>query len=222
MQTSLEFFQEHFGSKIDPALAPLEVLMKPYPHINPAKTSTPRMGTSDPARFLVARGVAKLWAPVRLPDHTQGRIDVAPTSARGRRDWIVDVIMNPPEPPFLVAALGMAASDTSYWRITVSKEMIVFGGNASLFDGSNSLEVDRRKFLEARDWFKATAVPVSDLLRRRDIAFKFKRKLITGEAAKRASAKIKTPAALLDAYPGADHPFLMKLAAYAASEWVQQ
>ncbi|MCV9964291.1 hypothetical protein OIU34_20605 [Pararhizobium sp. BT-229] len=222
LQTPLEFFHEHLGSVIDPTASPIDVLMRSYAHVDPGRSLAVRMGGSEPARFLVSRDVARVWAPVRLPPHTDGRIEVAPTSARKRRDWLVDIIMSPPEPPFLAVSLGMAASDTEHWRPTVSMGMIVFAGAAALQDGVSMVTVERARFLAAKEWFAMTQVPVADLLRRRDIASRFRRGLLSGAAAQAAAKRIKTSPDVLDRYPGIDDPFQMKLASYAANEWEPQ
>lgn len=219
MQTPLDFFQEHLGSAIDPVAEPMDVLMRSYKHGDPAKSVVTRMGGSEPARFLVSADVAKIWAPISVPEHARNKVNVAPTSARKRRDWMVDVIMNPPKPPFLAVSLGMSGADADFWRMTVSEEMIVFSGSATLHDGDNAAAVDRRKFIEGKQWFAKTDVPVADLLRRREILRKFKTGLISGTAAKAALARIKTDAAVMDSYPGPADPFQMKLASYAANEW---
>lgn len=222
MKPPLEFFQEHMGVLIDPEAAPMDVLMRAYPHGDPAKSISTRMGGSEPARMLVSEGEAKLWAPIAVPEHARSRIEVAPTSARKRRDWLVDVIMNPPKPPFLAVSIGMAASDVDFWRMTVSEDMIVFSGAAALHDGDNVAAVDRRKFIAAKEWFAQTQTPVSDLLRRRDILHKFKTGTWSGAASKAAMARIKTPAAVMDTYAGPADAFQMKLAYYAANEWVPE
>ncbi len=222
MKPPLEFFQEHMGALIDPEAAPIDVLMRAYPHGDPTKSISTRMGGSEPARLLVSEGEAKLWAPISVPEHARGRIEVSPTSARKRRDWMVDVIMNPPKPPFLAVSIGMAASDVDFWRMTVSEEMIVFSGAAALHDGDNVAAVDRRKFIAAKEWFAETQTPVSDLLRRRDILHKFKTGMISGAAAKMALARIKTSLTVMDGYPGPSDAFQMKLAAYAANEWTPE
>lgn len=220
LPSPLEFFHRHCGSIIASDLDPLGVLMRAYPHADPNKTTTTRMGGSEPARFLVSEQEAGVWAPVRLPDHAQAQLRTATTSERKKRDWIIDVLMSPPKPPFLAVSIGMAASDVEHWRYTVSEEMIVFSGAASTYEGQNVLAVDRAKFLAAKEWFSETGTPVSDLLRANDIRERFQRGMITGAAARQALARIKTPQAAMKTYPGVQDAVVMKLASYAANEWV--
>jgi hypothetical protein len=218
VQTALDFFQEHLGALIGPGSDPKDVLMRGYPHFEKDNVRV-RMGGAEPARFLVSATSARVWAPVRLPLDREGRVSVAPTSSRKRRDWLVDVIMDPPETPFLAASLGMSAADADHWRLTVSPGAIVFSGAAALLDGDNMIVVERERFVAAKDWFASTKVPVSDLLRRRDLTERFRRGAITGDAARNAMARIKTPREMAETYPGPEDSFQMRLAAHAANEW---
>lgn len=220
MITAHEYWFKRFGSKIAPDVTDWQQsLMAGYPHFDPAKKRPVRMGGSEPARFLISDDRVQVWAPIHpnidLPDDIQ----IRPTSARKRRDWLVDVILNPPCSPFLVASVGMSGADAAFWRMTTSRDLIAFGGAAALLDGVQALYVDRSRFLEARDWFDTERVAVSDLLRLRETLRLFKTELISGEQARARLKRIKTPRSVLEAYPGDPNPTLMKLAAYAASTW---
>lgn len=193
--------------------------MAAHPHYDPARTVRTRMGGSEPARFLICAERARVWAPIRtehaLPEH----VEIAQTADRKRRDWIVDVIMNPPRAPFLAASVGMSGADAAFWRMTTSAELIAFGGAGALFDGKQIILIERERFIQARIWFREASVPVSDVLRYRDVQEQFQKGLIGGDAARAALARIKSERDVLDGYPGVRDASIVKLAAYAATEW---
>ncbi|NJM83452.1 MAG: hypothetical protein HC844_14080 [Tabrizicola sp.] len=127
---------------------------------------------------------------------------------------MVDVIMSPPAAPFLAASVGMSGADAAYWRMTTSRELIAFGGAASLHDGNNLLLVERQRFVEAVNWFRCGKIGVSDLLRFRDLQNSFQRGVLTGVQARARLEKLNVD--LLRGYPGQSNPVIMKLAAWAA------
>lgn len=219
MVSAQDFWQERLGRFIFPS-GPgwRDALMAVYPHADPGKTKA-RMGGSEPARFLISDAMVQVWAPVRPNEALPPSIQFQTTASRRRRDWIVDVLMNPPQPPFLAASVGMSGADAQFWKITTSAGLIAFGGAAALFDGNQSMTVDRDLFVRAKEWFAQTDVPVSDLLRLSGIRQQFKSGLLTGEQARARIARIKTPVDLLVQYPGDPDPTVMKLAAYAATDW---
>jgi hypothetical protein len=233
--TPLDFFQKHCGSKIDPDADARSVLMRGYLHADESRVIKPkkpkkgeatdeapkpvmtRLGGHDPARFLISEDVSSILATVRFEKPVQG-ISLALQATRKPRDWMVDIIMSPPKPPFLACSLGLAASDLDFWRLTLSSDLIIFSGSTKTF-GVNVLMVDRPRFLAAVDWFKKTSVSVSELLRLTEIQYRFKSGLITGEKARADLSKLKTPKDVLQSYPGEDDPFIRKLAYFAATEW---
>lgn len=195
--------------------------MASYPHADPAKPRT-RLGGSEPARFLISDAGAQVWAPVMPAHDLPPHVRFQTTASRKRRDWIVDILMHPPEPPFLAASVGLSGADAAFWRISTSAGLVAFGGAAGLFDGQSSVIVDRRAFLDAKTWFEATRFPVSDLLCLSETRLRFKAGILTGAQARARIARLKTPPSDLDRYPGGHDPVLMKLAAYAANEWVRE
>ncbi len=199
----------------------MDALMASYPHAQPGKPRT-RIGGSEPGRFLISTDEARVWAPVLPEADLPPHIRFQPTAARKRRDWIVDVITDPPEPPFLAASVGMSGADAAFWQMSVSTDLIAFGGAAALFEGQPLVIVDRQSFLESVAWFTETQVSVSDLLRLSETRDRFRTGILTGAQARARVARLKAPIAELDRYPGSRDPVLMKLAAYAASEWVRE
>lgn len=222
MITAQEYWQERLGRYIFPEGRDWsEALMTSYPHALPGKPRT-RMGGSEPGRFLISDEGAQVWAPI-LPDvELPPNIRFYQTSDRKRRDWIVDVILSPPKPPFLAASVGMSGADAAYWQISTSSEMIAFGGAAALFEGQSSLVVDRQAFLDAKAWFEEKKVAVSDLLSLLDTRHRFKVGIFTGAQARARIDRLKTPVSDLDRYPGSKNPTVMKLASYAAHDWVRE
>jgi len=220
--TAQEYWQDRLGRHILPEGGDWrDALMASYPHAVAGKPRT-RIGGSEPGRFLISDAGAQVWAPV-LPDlDLPPHISFQPTAARKRRDWLVDVITDPPEPPFLVASVGMSGADALFWRISTSADLIAFGGAAGLFEGQPTVIVDRRAFLDAKTWFEETQTPVSDLLRLQETRDRFRTGILTGRQARARIDRLKTPMADLDRYPGSPDPALMKLAAYAASEWARE
>lgn len=216
----LDFFKEHAAKHIDPDASAADVLMRTYPHVDIKKKMTVRLGGSEPARFLVSADGVSIWAPVSFPTATVGKVTVAPTADRKRSDWMIDVIMSPPKPPYLAVSLGMAASDIDFWRLSLTENFVVFSGSSALQGGTNIGAVDRNLFFKARDWFVETNASVSELLRLQETDAKFKRGTITGADVHRIFSRFKTPFAVLKNYPGRKEPFIMKLASYAASGWV--
>lgn len=212
-----DFWFRRFGRFFSPCASGWrKALMGKYPHSDPAREVRARLGGSEPARFLICESFAKAWAPVRpeaeLPDH----VSIQPTSARKRWDWIIDVILDPPDTPFLAASIGLSSADADYWRITTSAELIVFGGAAALFEGEHIVPVERQRFLEAIEWFSSTGVTAGDVLRSREIKRRFQIGLISGAQARLALGQLKADAALLHGFPGCANRFLARLAAYAA------
>ncbi len=218
MLTPLEFFQLHCGVKIDPGADAKSVLMRTYPHSS--KDVLVRFGGPDPARFLITEDGAKIWATIRFDPPIQG-ISLALQSERKTREWMTDILMSPPKPPFLASTLGQAGSDIDFWRLTLSNDLIVFSGSTKSF-GANIVMIDRPLYLETVKWFEQTGVSVSDLLRVNETQHKFKSGLIGGEHARTIMAKIKTPQDVLQSYPGVRDPMAMKLAYFAATEWKPQ
>ncbi len=218
MSDALEYFGKKVGHRIDPHADVKTVLMRPYPHINPAKTSTTRLGSAEPARFLVSEDRIEIYAAGQLPE-TSG-IEALPTSTRSRRDWMLDIIMSPPPCPFLVGTLGMSFSDTDFWRMTMSENAIVFGGNAAMHDGRNVMVVNRPRFVETVEWFRSTKASVADLHAQRRIKERFVKGEIAGQAARTAIEKLKTPADVMTSYAGVSDPFQMTMAAFVANNWV--
>lgn len=222
MITAQEYWWDRLGRYLSPTAGDLmDALMASYPHAQPGKPRT-RLGGSEPARFLISDDRAKVWAPVLPEADLPPHIRFQPTAARKRRDWIVDVIMDPPEPPFLAASVGMSGADAAFWQISISADLIAFGGAAALFEGQPLVIVDRQSFLEATSWFRETQIPVSDLLRLSETRDRFKTGILTGAQARARISRLKVPTAELDRYPGSRDPVLMKLAAYAATEWVRE
>jgi len=218
--TAQQYWHERLGRHILPGAEWRDALMASYPHAQPGKPRT-RLGGSEPGRFLVSDAGAQVWAPV-LPDaDLPSHISFQPTGARKRRDWIVDIITDPPKPPFLSASVGLSGADAAFWQISISADLIAFGGAAALFEGQPLVTVDRQAFLEAIAWFKETEAPVSDLLRLSEARESFKTNILTGAQARARISRLRTPMPDLDRYPGSRDPALMKLAAYAASEWVR-
>lgn len=215
MRSATDFWFENFGRIFAPdASGWFKALMGSYPHAE--KKARVRFGGSEPARFLICASQARAWAPVRgealLPEH----VSVRPTSARKRRDWILDVILDPPDPPFLAASIGLSGADAGYWRLTTSRDLVAFGGAASLFEGDPFVLVERRRFQEAMDWFSATGAPVSELLRFQEIRRLFQLGACAGFQARAAFDKLRTSQTVLKSFPGGANPCLTKLAAYAA------
>lgn len=220
MLSPQDYWHENLGSFLAPdAESWRAALMSTYPHFDSSKEKPVRMGGSEPARFLISAERVGVWSPIARPDGLDEHISIMPTSARKRRDWMVDVIMSPPSPPFLVASVGMSSADAAYWRMTTSKDLIAFGGSAALADGMNSLLVDRHKFIAAVDWFRDDGVAVSDLLRFHETTRLFKQSIINGAQARARLERLKSSQDILRAYPGELVPFLMKLASYAARDW---
>lgn len=215
MGSATDFWFENFGRLFAPE-APewFKALMGSYPHAE--KPARARFGGSEPARFLICAAQARAWAPVRSEAPLPAHVSVQPTSARKRRDWIVDVILDPPAPPFLAASIGLSGADAAYWRLTTSRDLIAFGGAAALFDGEHLVLVERPRFQEAMDWFSATGAPVSELLRFHEIRRLFQIGLCTGLQARKALDKLKTAQGALRSFPGGANPALTRLAAYAA------
>jgi hypothetical protein len=180
------------------------------------------MGGSEPGRFLISDVGAQVWAPVLPEVDLPSHIRFQPTSARKRRDWLVDVITDPPEPPFLAASVGMSGADAAFWRISTSTDLIAIGGAAGLLEGQPCVIVDRRAFLDAKAWFEETQTPVFDLLRLQETRDRFRTGILSGAQARSRIDRLKTSMADLNRYPGSSDPALMKLAAYAASEWVRE
>ena len=222
MITAQEYWWDRLGRYLSPTAGDwMDALMSSYPHAQPGKPRT-RIGGSEPGRFLISDDTAQVWAPVLPETDLPSHISFQPTAARKRRDWVVDVIMDPPKPPFLAASVGMSAADAAFWQISISAELIAFGGAASLFEGQSIVIVDRQAFLEAATWFRETGAPVSDLLRLSETRERFKTGILTGAQARAPVARLKTPVAEMDRYPGSRDPVLMKLAAYAATEWARE
>lgn len=220
MISPTEFWFEHFGRWLAPdAVSWSEALMAQYPHADEARSVRTRMGGSEPARFLISEHEGMAWAPIRTETVLPDRVTLQQTSERKRRDWCIDVILDPPEPPFLAASVGMSGADASHWRMTTSRDLIAFGGAAALFEGQTLMLVDRRKFVEARDWFVETQVAVSELLRFWDTTHQFQRQVLTGRQARARLDRLKADTAILQAFPGEKSAVLAKLAAYAADGW---
>lgn len=220
MISAQEYWFERFGAKIAPDASQWkQALMGAHPHFDPAKKSLVRMGGSEPARFLISDSAVRVWAPIAPASALADDTVIAPTSSRKRRDWLVDTIIDPPEPPFLAAAVGMSSADAAFWRMTTSRDLIAFGGAAALLEGVQSVLVERKRFIEAKDWFASEKVAVSDLLRLGETQRLFKKDLLTGAEARARLDRLKTDRAILETYPGEDAPFLMKLASYAATIW---
>lgn len=212
------FWFEHVGRHLNPEAQTFkEALMAGYPHAE--KNLRTRMGGSEPARFLVTRDGASVFAPIKpfadLPDS----ISLNPTSVRRRRDWVVDVILAPPDPPFLAASVGMSSADADHWRMTTDANLIALGGAGSMFEGQNLVQIDRHRFLEARDWFAEEKGAISDLLRSWEIKKKFQTSLITGREARSRFDRLKTEQAVLQSYPGAPNPVVAKLVAFSVQHW---
>jgi hypothetical protein len=216
----LDFFREYAGKYIDPDASATEVLMRTYPHVDVNKKKPVRLGGSEPARFLVSADCVKIWAPVSFPMDIASKVAVAPTAARKKSDWMIDVIMSPPKPPYLAVSLGMAAADLDFWRLSLTDNFVVFSGASALLRDTNIGAIDRNLFFAARDWFLETNASVSELLRLQETDAKFKRGTIKGVDVHRIFSRFKTPLAVLKNYPGQKEPFIMKLASYAASGWV--
>lgn len=220
MISAQEYWFERFGAKVAPDAAHWrEALMGTHPHFDPARKSLVRMGGSEPARFLISEGAVRVWAPIAPAVELPADTIIAPTSSRKRRDWLVDTIIDPPEPPFLAASVGMSSADAAFWRMTTSRDLIALGGAAALLEGVQSILVERTRFIEARDWFASEKVAISDLLRLGETRRLFQKELLTGAEARARLDRLKTDRAILDTYPGEDNPLLMKLASYAVTYW---
>jgi hypothetical protein len=214
-----EFWFERLGKIIAPEASDwMAALMGSYPHADPVKKVRTRMGGSEPARFLIGRDFVQTWAPVRPEVPLPGNVTFFLTSERKRRDWLTDVILSPPETPFLAASVGMSGADADNWRMTMTTDLIAIGGAASMFDGQALMLIERPRFLAARDWFRAGQgrVGIAELLRFRDIQEGFRKGLLTGAQAR--SRQQKLPVSHLRDYPGQDHPMVMRLAAHAATK----
>ncbi|MFT3689047.1 hypothetical protein [Paenirhodobacter sp.] len=217
MNDATGFWFRHFGRFLAPDAADWSrALMRRYPHADPARKVTARMGGSEPARFLICEDWARAWAPVRPEADLPPQVSLQPTHSRKRWDWIVDVIVNPPRPPFLAASAGLSGGDAAHWKLTTSQDLIVFGGAAALFEGEHVVLVERRRFLEAADWFALTGANAADLLRSHEIARQFRMGLIGGAEARLALGRLKTDPALLRGFPGSASGFLARLAAFTA------
>lgn len=188
-------------------------LMRRYPHADPARKVTTRLGGAEPARFLICETFAHGWAPVRPQVALPAQVSIRPTHARKRWEWILDIILDPPPPPFLAASVGLSGADADHWQLTTSSELIAFGGAAALFEGEHLVLVERRRFLEAVDWFARTGAGAGEVLRARDIRRRFGMGLISGAQARAALARLRTDAR---DFPGSANDFLVRLAALAA------
>lgn len=208
------FWFRHFGRFFAPD-APdwSKALMGTYPHADPARKVRTRFGGAEPARFLISESRAKAWAPVRPDVALPAQVSVQPSHARKRWDWIIDVIVNPPKPPFLAASVGLSGADADHWKLTTSADLIVFGGAAALFDGEHLVLVERRRFLETIDWFSSTGANVGDILRGQEVRRQFQMGLISGAQARLALGRIGGD---MRGFPGSASGFLARLAAFAA------
>lgn len=208
------FWFRHFGRFFAPDASEWsKALMGTYPHADPARKVRTRFGGSEPARFLICESDAKAWAPVRPEAALPAHVRVQPTHAMKRWDWIIDTILNPPEPPFLAASVGLSGADADHWKLTTSTELIVFGGAAALFEGKHIVLVERRRFLETIDWFASTGANASDVLRCHEIRRRFQMGLMSGAQARSALGRLRTDAR---GFPGSANGFLARLAAFAA------
>lgn len=211
------FWHERLGKFLAPGEGFYAALMRNYPHAE--KSMTTRMGGTEPARFLVSDSRVAVWAPIRLPESAAGRIEIYPTSARKRNDWLVDVITSPPDGLFLAASVGQSGSDAANWTLSPDKDLIAFGGAAGLFDGQAKVLIERERFLASIAWFKEQGNVVSDLLRHKDIQRRFKTGQQSGAEARASMQRLKTPIETLNSYPGSRNPAVIRLASYAAHYW---
>lgn len=210
------YWHERLGKFLAPeAQDYLQALMAPQPHVLKPGVVT-RMGGADPARFLVDDQEVRIWAPVAPEIPMPRDISFQRTNERKKSDWILDVILDPPEGSFLAATVGMSGADAKNWRMSTGRGLIAIGGNAGFLEGREQILVDRSRFLEAADWFRSTKAPVSDLLRSEDVRKRFRQGLLTAATARSHLAAIKTPAEQLASYPGDRDTLLIRLAFYAA------
>ena len=211
------YWMKRIGHYFAPGEPFATALMKGYPHATKPGVRT-RLGGSEPARFLISQTEALVWAPVALPPGADGHVNLAPTSDLKRGDWLLKVILDPPEAPFLAASLGMSGADADNWRMTVDRDLIVIGGSVAIWGGNAVLQVDRARFLEAIDWFANTRTPLADVFRHIGAIDRFKHGLADATRTRTALDRIVTPLSILKTYPGATEPQLLRLAARAAEE----
>lgn len=210
VEAPLAFWMRRIGIWLAPdATDPLDALMRPYKHTE--KSLATRIGGSEPGRFLVSEARAALWAPIASPDGDHG-IEVYTTAAMRRRDWLIDIILNPPEPPFLAASVGMSGADAAAWRMTISQEAIVFGGAASMLDGVNTRLIERSRFMEAMAWLRETGISAQDVLWEEELRRRFRLGLIDGSTAKRRIAAIKSDPEIRKTVPVGIGAFELRLA----------
>lgn len=210
MEAPLAFWMRRIGVWLAPdATDPLDALMRPYRHAQ--KQLSTRIGGSEPGRFLVSEERAALWAPIAAPAGGH-EIEVYTTASMRRRDWLIDIILNPPRPPFLAASIGMSGADATAWRISVSQEAIVFGGAASMLDGVNTRLIERPRFMDAMAWLRETGIPAQDVLWEEELRRRFRMGLIDGPTAKRRIAAIKSDPELRKTAPPGIGAFELRLA----------
>lgn len=195
-----------------------KTVMASFPHAEPGKKNT-RMGGSEPARFLISDERAEAWAPIALPEQAAGFVTMHRTADRKPTDWMVDILMHPPEGVFLAASIGRPLSHVGNWGMTFNSTFIIFGGEPKLQDGRGQVGIDRVRFLEARDWFIHHGKILADLLSRESILSDFRAGRLTPEAARKKRAQVKTPDEILRSYPGSHDATALRLANYAAHYW---
>lgn len=212
----LSFWFDRFGKYLSaPDADPMTTLMSSYPHAE--KNMRCRMGGTEPARFLISQDRVEAYCPIKAPEGLPACISIMPTSARQRRDWMMDIIMAPPIEPYLAASVGQSGSDVANWRISHDSNSVTFGGSARLLD-DDVVTIHRPAFLDAMAWFSETSAKVADVLRYREIVQRFRAREISAQVARGMIDKIKCDRAVLETAPGlASAP--LRLAAYGVSDW---
>lgn len=211
----LTLWYERFGVYLSNDTDSMTTLMASYPHAE--KNMRCRMGGTEPARFLISDDLVEAYCPIRAPDGLPDHVTIQPTSARQRRDWMLDIIMSPPKGPYMAASIGQSGADTNYWRISHDPDSVTFGGSTRLLD-DEIVTIFRPEFIDAMAWFRDTGVRVADVLSYRTIVHRFRAREITAQAARASLDKIKVERSVLEQAPRlASAP--LRLAAYGADVW---
>jgi len=212
VKTAKQFWHENLGRHLVPGSDFDHALMTGYPHADRAGR-TCRLGGSEPARFLVEDGRASVWSPIKPVEGAPESVSFYKTSDRKRREWVIDILLNPPATPFLAASVGMSGVDADSWALTVDPDLIVFGGSKSLLPGGTALNrIQRSRFLEGRSWFEENPdIKARDFLQFMQVHREFKTGVLGSDAARRKLARSKVTKDIFDAYPGEKMPYLISL-----------
>lgn len=128
----LEFWHHNLGRHLCPDPKPgedatIRALSQVYRHAT--KNSVLRLGGGK-AASLVMDGRAILMAEISLPEDAPGslELDLKPATWRTIPDWKAEIIMNPPDPPFMFVIYGKNPYIQNKLTINATTDLVEISG----------------------------------------------------------------------------------------------